>query len=142
MTRLLLVLPAVALIAGCSLTPANERGQTEPLQGTDWQLYQVLDQPVTVETTRPLSIQFATQGNQVSGYSGCNRFSGTYSLYGGRMSFEPLISTKMACRDMNTEQRYMDALSSVRSWEAKGTELWLMNADQQPLLRFKAAPEM
>ncbi|KNE75293.1 Heat shock protein [Candidatus Burkholderia crenata] len=47
----------------------------------------------------PITLNFSTQGGQrkANGFSGCNRFTGTYDLIDGKLSFGPLASARMAC---------------------------------------------
>jgi len=66
------------------------------------------------EATAPTLL---VQADRVSGSSGCNRFFGqvTHGSYGG-IAFGPLAGTMMACPEprMQLEQRFLDALASVR----------------------------
>ncbi|HEY1610535.1 MAG TPA: META domain-containing protein [Paraburkholderia sp.] len=47
----------------------------------------------------PLTLDLSTQGGRrhASGFSGCNRFAGDYTLKDGLLSFGPLAGTRMAC---------------------------------------------
>jgi len=50
-----------------------------------------------------LNITFNDSTNQVSGFSGCNRFFGSYTLDGIVLKFEALGTTKMACTEDKNE---------------------------------------
>jgi hypothetical protein len=50
-----------------------------------------------------LNISFNDSTKQVSGFSGCNRFFGTYSLDNGSLKFGVLGSTKMLCDDVSNK---------------------------------------
>ena len=56
--------------------------------------------------------------SRVSGYGGCNRFSGAYERSGNTISFGPLASTKRACADelMQSEFRFFQALGATTSF--------------------------
>ena len=53
------------------------------------------------------------KGNQVSGNSGCNQFSGSVSVNGTSITFSNLSTTRMACDGpvMQQEQTFLKALS-------------------------------
>jgi heat shock protein HslJ len=50
-----------------------------------------------------------------SGFSGCNRYTGTYMLQDGKLGFGPLASTRMACAGARGELEgaYLDALAHI-----------------------------
>ncbi|GGD22884.1 hypothetical protein GCM10011368_26200 [Hyunsoonleella pacifica] len=54
-----------------------------------------------------LTVSFDNNTKKVSGFSGCNRFFGTYTLNENTLKFSPLASTKMLCpedkNNMETE---------------------------------------
>ena len=47
----------------------------------------------------PLTLSLSTEGGRrhASGFSGCNRFMGSYMLKDGKLSFGTLAGTRMAC---------------------------------------------
>ena len=47
----------------------------------------------------PLTLMLSTEGGRrhASGFSGCNRFMGSYMLKDGKLSFGTLACTRMAC---------------------------------------------
>jgi len=68
--------------------------------------------------TAPISIEFSAgleaANGVVSGYSGCNRFSGPYEKLASGMRFGNLVSTRMACDParMELETALLEALKS------------------------------
>ncbi len=64
------------------------------LVGSDWVVVKMDGH--AVRGTRVPALTFGRDG-RVSGTSGCNRFSGSYSESGGRLEFGPLATTRMAC---------------------------------------------
>jgi heat shock protein HslJ len=62
-----------------------------------------------------LDLSAATGQRRASGFSGCNRYSGTYTLKNGLLSFGPLASTRMACVGAggDIEGAYLDALTHI-----------------------------
>ena len=67
-----------------------------------------------------------------AGFSGCNRYNGSYSLEdaaadGAGLSFGPLASTRRACVEgMELEQRYLATLAQVSGYRLDGNRLVLL----------------
>lgn len=78
---------------------------------------------------------------KVSGRSGCNRFSGAYTLTGEGLSFGNMAVTRMACPPpmMETEQRFLDMLKKIsRATPGENAQLRLMAGDDQALVLDRA----
>lgn len=78
---------------------------------------------------------------RVYGNASCNTINGGFSQEEGKPSslqFSQMISTMMACPDMETERNILDALNKVRSFEVKenGT-VSLLGEDGSELLTLK-----
>jgi heat shock protein HslJ len=56
----------------------------------------------------------------VAGFSGCNRFRGTYTFESGALTFSPLATTRMACppQVMETERKVLRILQDTKSADA------------------------
>lgn len=66
----------------------------------------------------PIKLALSTESGvrRASGYSGCNRYMGTYEIKNGVLSFGPLAGTRMACTATpggQLEHAYLDALAHV-----------------------------
>ena len=67
---------------------------------------------------QPISVEFSAgldaANGVVSGYSGCNRFTGPYEKLASGMRFGNLVSTRMACDPprMELETAFLEALKS------------------------------
>lgn len=78
-------------------TPTTE---TVTIENVEWKLTMLDGEKVhnLKETDHDIHFVLHTNGNRVSGFSGCNTFMGSYSLDGGnRITFSNLASTKKAC---------------------------------------------
>jgi heat shock protein HslJ len=79
-----------------------------------------------------ITAEFAEDGT-VSGSSGCNTYTGGYTLEGDTVAIGPLASTRMACEEpegvMDQEQQYLVALESAATWSIRGDILEFRNAD-------------
>jgi len=73
--------------------------------------------PTIVEQGLKVSLEFSIE-NQVSGFAGCNNFTGTYEASSdGSLSIGPLATTRMACSQaMDIENAYLSALQNLQSF--------------------------
>ncbi|MEZ4668445.1 MAG: META domain-containing protein [Anaerolineae bacterium] len=71
----------------------------------------------------PITADFTAQG--ISGSSGCNNYSGTFTYNNGTVTFGELISTQKACEPnvMEQEAAYLEALSSTASYSVSKEQL-------------------
>jgi heat shock protein HslJ len=132
-------LVVAGLVAGCAMPkhPDTSAPPTDPynpaatqlLDDTQWQLARWTDangQPKAVpggaqadatNPGQPLTLDFSTASGRrrASGFSGCNRFAGTYDLKDGKLTFGPLAGTRMSCAGAGAalEQPYLDGLAHV-----------------------------
>ncbi len=114
-------------------------GMSAALQNTYWELVQLNGRDVPEMEREPSLVLNSRQG-RVAGFSGCNRFSGTYKLSEERLKFGPVVATKMACLDDGeVEKSYLQALQQVRSWRVKGSTLDLLNESGESVARFSVA---
>jgi heat shock protein HslJ len=85
------------------------------LAGTDWSL---VDMGGTGDFAKLVpTLHFGLDG-MVSGFSGCNKFSGPYTVTGGDLSLGSLATTKMACEPPASavEAGVLAALAGVNTW--------------------------
>ncbi|HEU4619923.1 MAG TPA: copper resistance protein NlpE N-terminal domain-containing protein [Gammaproteobacteria bacterium] len=77
---------------------------------------------------------------RATGNASCNRFSGPYELTaGGRLRFGPnLISTRMACDDLEQERELFDVLQRAEHYALSDDVLSLSGASTGTLARFRA----
>ncbi|MGG1944459.1 META domain-containing protein [Trinickia sp. NRRL B-1857] len=128
-----LVLAAALAVAGCAMPthPDSAAGPSNPLNPAAVQLLDdtrwILQSALTSEGrtafevpadqgAAPTLVLDATSGQRLaSGFSGCNRFSGSYLLRDGGLTFGPLATTRNACgADAGRlSEAYLDALSHI-----------------------------
>ncbi|AOJ10867.1 META domain-containing protein [Burkholderia mayonis] len=66
----------------------------------------------------PIKLALSTQSGvrRAAGFSGCNRYGGTYDVKNGVLSFGPLVGTRMACiapARAKLERDYLAALDHI-----------------------------
>jgi len=84
------------------------------------------------------TILFGTDGKLQARFD-CNRGSGDFRLSDGKVSFGPLISTRMACPEDSLDAAFVRDLRRVTSFFVKGGELFLEMPVDSGTLRFRAA---
>jgi heat shock protein HslJ len=109
-------------------------GGSEVLGGTKWEVSAYNNGRGGVRTLVPatrMSIAFGLDGT-VSGSSGCNTFTGTYTADGATIEIGPLATTRMMCDVegvMEQEEQFLAALANASLYETRGDRLQLRNAD-------------
>jgi heat shock protein HslJ/uncharacterized lipoprotein NlpE involved in copper resistance len=130
-------------VVAVSLPGGAQKSQNEssaPLIDTPWVLTELANQPVPAGAgQRETTIRFMSEG-RVAGFTGCNRFSGSYSLEGRLLRFGALAMTQMACPEgRGVEAEYMKALEATRQFQLHGATLDLLDAGGRNAARFKAS---
>lgn len=130
--RSLMILAPIALLAACASTGSTQSpsGGAEPspeISGTAWQIVSVDGQ--NAAGARTPTMKFAD--GRISGNSGCNSYSGPYSLTDGQLTLGPVISTKMACvgDGMDTEARLFAALKGALSVAQRSADRLSLSSD-------------
>lgn len=78
------------------------------------------------------SITFNSATGQVSGMSGCNNFTGKFTLDGNRIKFgDDMALTRKMCPDMAGETTFMEALKKISNYSVteQGKTLNLIMGD-------------
>ncbi|TGD82339.1 META domain-containing protein [Hymenobacter wooponensis] len=116
------------LLGSCQpkLTPAISSPTPPPatLHTTRWMLYCLEAQPVAANPEREMYLQLSATETQAEGQAGCNQFRGSFTLPSeGKLHFGSLLSTKMACPELALENRFLNILSTTRSYRISGDTL-------------------
>ncbi|AMG87340.1 META domain-containing protein [Bordetella parapertussis] len=136
-TRACLVAALGAVLAGCAsntgqaqaegAAAANAATSADSFAQTTWELvrwtkadggYRVIPHG---DNGEPIFLTFFAQGKQyrVSGFAGCNRYTGAYRLRDGKLQITAPASTRMACPQperARLEADYLRALAQIRSF--------------------------
>lgn len=107
------------------------------LQGREWVLQTLLGEAAPLGAgDKPLFIEFLAQEPRAGGFSGCNRYSGSYSLEGGSeqgsaLQFGLMASTMMACAETgDLERNYLQMLGRVTAYRLSGDTLSLLSGPE------------
>lgn len=119
---------------------AMDADNKELLLDKKWKLTKLNGKPLSEldSAAQRIFITFATEGNRVSGNSGCNTFGGTYKLKeGNRFETSQLISTMMACKDMAVEDQFIGILQKSDTYIIRENTLQITKARMAPLAEFE-----
>lgn len=102
----------IGVLAGC-LSVHSSSGAALALDGVELRL--VRHNGERVQVRQLLRLTRGDKGLQVSGYGGCNRFSGRADFdASGRLAIGPLASTRRACASERAAQRESAYLAALR----------------------------
>lgn len=136
------------LAAGCNTRPAQETAATTPaapttpnapLRETRWVLRQLAGKPVSVPAnTREAYLLLRTDGT-AEGNGSCNRFRGSFfSETESELKFSPLMSTRMSCPAIDTENAFTTVLGKANSYEISGDTLRVLDTSGTAVARLEA----
>ncbi len=115
---------AIIALSACS---ASQQGSGGDLTGSVWSLTELAGKPLV--SGSGITAQFSSDG-KVSGSTGCNRYSGSYTASGNSIAFpSPLATTMMMCDApvMEQETAYLNALSQAKTYSVKSDQLTLFD---------------
>lgn len=75
--------------------------------------------------------------NRFSGFSGCNRMTGSLFFENGLLRFTQIAGTRMACPSMEKESEFLTALRASTTYKVENNRLYLSNPNEENLLVFK-----
>ena len=134
-----LSLPDGRHYAGCCRVPAAP-ALAATLEGVTWRLTALPGQGVPAGNGAPTA---RFEGGRVSGFSGCNRFMGGYTVDRDKLTIGNLAGTMMACPEpaMALEKTFLAALSGAQAANVEGKRLSLTPAAGGTPLQFELEPK-
>ncbi|MDC6385240.1 META domain-containing protein [Flagellimonas taeanensis] len=105
-----------------------------------WVLEEMMSQKVSKEEFNGKDVPYMeiyTNDNRFSGFSGCNRMTGSLFYEKDLLRFAQIASTQMACSKMDRESEFLKALQSGTTYKVENNRLYLSNGSQENLLIFK-----
>lgn len=135
--------PDGRFLSGCCRVPAKAAGgnMPAPLEGAAWRLEELPGAQVAAlaKLDRPVTVRF--ESGRLSGFAGCNNFSGSYTLAGNQLKIGPVASTQMACPEpaSSIETAFHKALSGTLVFAVDGDHLAATTAAGETL-RFRQVP--
>lgn len=124
--------PDGRFLSGCCRVAAKAAADRAPagLEGAAWRLEELPGvQPAALaQLKRPVTARF--ESGRLTGFAGCNNFSGSYTLDGDQLRIGPVASTQMACPEPGSsiEQAFHAVLSGTLRYSMDGDNLTATNA--------------
>lgn len=131
----------VAKRAPLAVFTKSERSENE-ITETYWKLKTLEGKTVEMADNQEREIYFIlkTDENRITGFAGCNNFSGNYALEeGNRIRFDHLLSTLKACPDVDVnESEFLKVFELADNYTINNGELSLNVGRRAPLAVFEA----
>jgi heat shock protein HslJ len=137
-----IIIPLVAFaFAACGGDEgsSSDTGTQDPasLEGDSWILTQMLTAGGQTQIVE-VGVSAEFDGTTISGSAGCNSYHASYEASGGDISFGPIAATKKLCpeAEQSTEDRYLQLLAEIGSYEVSGRSMSMNDTDGTPVLQF------
>ena len=115
------------------------RMSVSSLEDNYWKLTRLGDEPVIVEPQQREPHLVLRSDGKVTGFAGCNQFTGSYTVDGSTIDFGPLAMTQRACLSgMETEAAFTNALNATVRFRLLAHYLELLDADGRTVARLEA----
>lgn len=122
----LFLLAAVVLSATSCCDCRKSRALEKPLEGTTWQLMQIMARDVT-PAEDSFTVIFHADGN-VTGMGACNSIMGRYTSSPSRdLHIDDISSTRRMCREQEAEREYIDVLDAVTHYEMDADKMLMLS---------------
>ena len=135
--------PDGRFLSGCCRVPAQADGGNlpAPLEGGAWRLTELPGESSAALARLPRPVTARFDSGRLTGFAGCNQFSGSYTLDGDALKIGQVASTQMACPEPGSsiERAFHAALSGTLRYAIDGDDMVATNAAGQTL-RFRREP--
>lgn len=123
------------IVTSCSVSKQeNNTISNEPsIFGTEWKLEKIGSSKVKHnEENERITLLMTMEPENVSGFSGCNRYFGKFSIKKNKLVFKEMAATLMACpqQTMDFESKYLKTLDKVNNFMIENDTLFLKNDDR------------
>lgn len=110
------------------------------LAETKWKLIELNGKEVQVAKGQYYYIELDSKSGKFSAFVGCNKISGMYiNKSTDKLMFSKVISTRMACSNMNLESEFMKGLQNVDNYMLDGKNLHFHKGKKMTIAKFKAS---
>ena len=128
---LLINILIVVIISGCSNKPADDFTYDPILISSVWWLNQI---PGYQIKEKSLKLTFDNINNRISGFTGCNKLTGSFLIRNGKLQISAAAATRYMCPGKNTmEADYLKLLSTTDSLVLENDQLRLFSKSKMIL---------
>lgn len=133
--RILAAVLAALLLVGCGSSEAVKK----TLDMNTWEVIQIGAASLEDLSADQLpTMAFDLAKSQISGSTGCNSYSGSFTSDDTGMKMGPMAVTKKACPDMTTEDQFLKALGTIARVDMDDDLLRAFNASGVEVLEARA----
>ena len=131
-------LEPVTASAGAKPSGSMNTNPHVPLLNTYWKLTELNGGPVKPGEGRELHMILKAT-DQVSGYAGCNQFTGSATATDTTLALGPLAATRRMCESvMDQEMEFLQALENASRYVIDAEEMSISDAHGGLIMRFAA----
>ena len=114
---------------------ASKKQESAELQDAK---YEVVSLQKTDLNEHKITINLDVKENSINGNASCNDYRFEFKMKGEEINMKPGIATKMYCEDkMETENSFMKLMSQVKYIAQSDENLYLINSENQLLIKAK-----
>ncbi len=127
----------VAVGCGVLKKEQNLSAQETSAFNTEWKLLQIGSKKMKyAEGEDPITLLMTCEPENLSGFAGCNRYFGKFSVKNNKLSFKQMGVTQIACPEQDTdfENRYLNSLNKVNNYSVENDTLYLRKDDRVLLI--------
>ena len=144
MIRILSLLSLGLMLTACAAgrpAPAARSRDPQSVLEKTWQWESTITpvEKITVSNPERYTILLKTDGKTQVRFD-CNRGGGNYEISEGKLSFGPLMSTRMACPPDTQDTAFMRDLQRVASFFVENGNLYLELPYDSGTMKFRPAP--
>lgn len=136
---ILIIILLFFIIAACNTQSEsnNQEVNIASIQDTEWILIELNGRAIPAANSNKKP-HFKLQSDSVIiGNGGCNNFRGKYSIASqNNINISTLVSTRMACMDVDYETEFLTALEQSEKFEKQGDTLALLNSGAVTTAKF------
>ncbi len=144
----LMYLLLIIIFSNCSSSKKNVTNTNDSIQSkktsstltnTYWKLIELNGKKIDAITAdkKEIHLKFISDSNRVEGFGGCNGFGGNYTTKNDfNISITNVISTMIACPDLETENKLFKVLNTADNYYVKEDTLSLSKARMATIAKF------
>jgi len=145
MLKVLLFVLTAMITAGCTVGAysASDPRDTDPasLTGRTWQWESTQTPAEKITPMNPEGYTLRLTGNgRFQARFDCNKGGGSYQISTGKLSFGPMMSTRMACAPDSLDSQFMRDLGKVESFFVEEGHLYLGLQSDSGTMRLRPVP--
>lgn len=114
------------LLLSCEVPKKSSVRSTSGIENQRWYLVSIGGD--TIRMAKQPFVIFV-EGRELTGFGGCNIYSGQYVLNNRQLAVSGITSTRMACDSNNPEQKFLQALQQIDGVQLEGRRLKLLKSD-------------